>query len=321
MEDEGSAHEAIFYVLSYLPLHQLLIMSQVSKSIRDVIRDDVLIWLHIVVENPLSRRLTDDILIQITSKARGRLRTLALLDCANITDAGILQVVHANRFLNKVTFQFRFYVMLEWALHITHFQFRYVKFSLVFQLYVPGCTRLTPGGIIRAVERLAAQSAGFTCLKISGIYNISKEDLFTLQSYVSQSTQKQPVFYQNYWSSSFRSIDEYNSVIDVEICPKCEEVKLVFDCPKESDCRGCLQCITRCIVCGRCISEQDADEQGDTLCNDSVCLDCWLCLPKCNHCNKPFCPRHTYKQLNHHGSEGFVCDVCQAKSLSDYWEE
>ncbi|CAO2828522.1 unnamed protein product [Amaranthus hypochondriacus] len=289
MEDEGSAHEAIFYVLSYLPLHQLLIMSQVSKSIRDVIRDDVLIWLHIVVENPLSRRLTDDILIQITSKARGRLRTLALLDCANITDAGILQVVHANRFLNK--------------------------------LYVPGCTRLTPGGIIRAVERLAAQSAGFTCLKISGIYNISKEDLFTLQSYVSQSTQKQPVFYQNYWSSSFRSIDEYNSVIDVEICPKCEEVKLVFDCPKESDCRGCLQCITRCIVCGRCISEQDADEQGDTLCNDSVCLDCWLCLPKCNHCNKPFCPRHTYKQLNHHGSEGFVCDVCQAKSLSDYWEE
>ena len=171
------------------------------------------------------------------------------------------------------------------------------------------------------MERLAAQSIVFISLKISGIYNISKEDLFTLQSYVSQSTQKQPIFYHNYWSSSFRSVDEHNSVIDVEICPKCEEVKLVFDCPKESDCRGCLQCITRCIVCGRCISEQDADEQGDTLCNDSVCLDCWLCLPKCNHCNKPFCPRHTHKQLNHHGSEGFVCNVCQAKSLLVYCEE
>ena len=137
MEDEGSAHEALFYVLSYLPLHQLLIMSQVSKSIRDVIRDDILIWLHIVVKNPLSRRLTDDILIQITSKARGRLRTLALLDCVNITDAGILQVVHANRVLNKVTFQFRFYVYARMG--ITHYTFS-IPICDVFACFSAVCT-------------------------------------------------------------------------------------------------------------------------------------------------------------------------------------
>ena len=78
-------------------------MSQVCKSLRDSIRDDVLVWLNLVVEKPLSRRLTDRILMNITSKAHGRLRTLALLNCFKITDDGLLKVVIANPLLTKVT--------------------------------------------------------------------------------------------------------------------------------------------------------------------------------------------------------------------------
>lgn len=264
-------------------------MSQVCKSIRDSIRDDVLVWLDLVVEKPLSRRLTDRILINITSKAHGRLRTLALLNCFKITDDGLLKVVIANPLLTK--------------------------------LYVPACTGLTPEGVLRAVETLAAKSTNSIRIKINGIYNIKKEHLLILQSCITKTTESKPRFYHKYWNSSFRSIDEDARMMDVEVCPKCGEIKLVFHCPKETECIGCIQCIPRCDVCGRCVSDEDEDNQGETICNDIVCLDCWLRLPKCNHCNKPFCSRHAGEQLDPLGSQGFVCEDCQAKSLTQHGQE
>uniref|UniRef100_A0A803N2Y5 F-box domain-containing protein n=1 Tax=Chenopodium quinoa TaxID=63459 RepID=A0A803N2Y5_CHEQI len=249
MEVAGPPHQALYFVLAYLPLQQFLQMSQLCKSLRDSIRDDVLVWLNLVVEKPLSRRLTDRILMNITSKAHGRLRTLALLNCFKITDDGLLKVVIANPLLTK------------------------------------------------------------------------KEHLLILESCITKTPENKPRFYHKYWSSSFRSIDEDARMIDVEVCPKCEEVKLVFHCPKETECIGCIQCILRCEVCGRCVSDEDEDDQGETICNDVVCLDCWLRLPKCNHCNKPFFPRHADEQLGPLGSLGFVCEVCQAKSLTQHGQE
>ncbi|KMT08030.1 hypothetical protein BVRB_6g144370 isoform A [Beta vulgaris subsp. vulgaris] len=290
MEATGSPNQALFFVLAYLPLQQLLVTSQVCKSFRDAISDDVLIWLNLVVERPLSLRLTDQILIKLASKASGRLGTLALLDCVKITDEGLLRVVNANPLLNK--------------------------------LYVPGCTGLTPEGTGEVVKTLAATSSTFSSLKINGIYNINKEDFLILQSNIFDTTKAKPRFYHMYSSSSFRSLDEDARAIDVEICPKCKEVKLVFHCPKENVCKGCFQCIPRCEVCGRCISKQDEDEFGETICNDIVCLNCWLCLPKCNHCNKPFCPRHAGEQgFDHLGSQEFICWICQTKSSTNNWEE
>lgn len=264
-------------------------MSLVSKSLRDAIRDDVLVWQNLVVEKPLSLRLTDQILMIITSKAHGRLRTLALLNCTKITDEGLLKVVIANPLFTK--------------------------------LYVPGCTGLTPEGLLRAVKTLTAKSTAFISLKINGIYNIKKEHLLILQPYIPNTTKSKPRFYHKYSSSSFCSLDEDARSIDVEICPKCKEVKLVFHCPKETACTGCFQCIPRCEVCGTCISDEDEDEQGDTICNDTVCLDCWLRLPKCNHCNKPFCPRHANEELDLVGSQGFICEICQTNSLAQNWLE
>ncbi|KAK9707202.1 hypothetical protein RND81_07G179400 [Saponaria officinalis] len=280
-------HEALFLVLAYLPLHQLLTMSQVSKTLHDAINSDVLVWLHLVVENPLNLRLTDDTLMRFASKAHGRLHTLALLNCFNITDDCLIRVINANLLLTK--------------------------------LYVPACTGLTPEIILAAAKTLTKLKQ----VKIDGIYNLKQEHLLELTHYLPQTTSREPKFYHKFQIRTFQRLEEDRSSIDVEECPKCKEVKLVFDCPRETcttmkrsvvACRGCSNCITRCEGCGKCISDEDDEELGETICNDFLCLDCWLRLPKCSHCNKSYCPTHLDQQLFHFSiSRDFVCLSCEMK--------
>ncbi|KAL9246035.1 hypothetical protein vseg_019619 [Gypsophila vaccaria] len=280
-------HEALFLVLAYLPLYQLLSMSQVSKTLYDDINSDVLVWLHLVVEKPLNSRLTDDILIKFASKARGRLQTLALLNCFKITDDGLARVVNANPLLTK--------------------------------LYVPACTSLTPGIILDATKTLPKLKQ----VKINGIYNFKDEHLQELTSRLPKTTREKFKFYHKFRNLTFeRLYEDYNSV-DVEQCPKCKEVKLVFDCPKKScaklkqtsiECRGCNSCIIRCQGCGMCIRNED-EELGETICNDILCLDCWQRLPKCNHCNKSFCPTHLEEQIHFKICDDFVCQICEMKQV------
>lgn len=98
----GPPHEALSLISAYLPLFELLAMSGVCTSLRDAVNKDVLSWLDIVVKSPLNLRLSDEILMKITSKANGRLTTLALMDCAKITDDGLQRVVERNPLINKV---------------------------------------------------------------------------------------------------------------------------------------------------------------------------------------------------------------------------
>lgn len=104
-EDEKAQvppHEAIFLVLPYLPVCKVLTMSRVCTSLRDAINNDVLPWLNVIVERPLNSRVSDEILVEITSKANGRLKTLALMNCMHVTDKGLQRVVEQNPFINKV---------------------------------------------------------------------------------------------------------------------------------------------------------------------------------------------------------------------------
>lgn len=95
-------HEALFLVLSYLPVYEVVVMSQVCTSLRDAVNNDILLWLNVIVQRPLSWRLNDEILIKITSKANGRLKTLALINCMHVTDHGLQRVVQQNPLINKV---------------------------------------------------------------------------------------------------------------------------------------------------------------------------------------------------------------------------
>lgn len=96
-------HEAMFLVLAYLPLFELLSMCQVCKSLKKAIDDDdILPWLNLFIQKPLSSRVSDSILMDITSKANGRLKSLGLIDCTRITDYGLLAVVAHNPLIHKV---------------------------------------------------------------------------------------------------------------------------------------------------------------------------------------------------------------------------
>lgn len=101
-EEPRPPHEALFLALAYLPLFELLAMSVVCLSLRDAVNKDILPWLNIIVDRPLNRRLSDEILMKITSKANGRLTTLALINCVRITNAGLQRVIEKNPFIKKV---------------------------------------------------------------------------------------------------------------------------------------------------------------------------------------------------------------------------
>jgi hypothetical protein len=94
---------AMFLVLKHLKLYEVLTMSSVCKSLLNEINSDVLLWLRLIVESPLNSRITDESLLKITSKADGRLKTLALMNCIHITDQGLQRVVEQNRYIKEVT--------------------------------------------------------------------------------------------------------------------------------------------------------------------------------------------------------------------------
>lgn len=295
-EEPGPPGEALSLVLPYLPLLELLAMARVCSSLREAVNDDVLLWLDLVVERPLNLRITDEILLKITSMTDGRLRTLALVNCEKITDDGLLRVVEKNPLIEK--------------------------------LYVPSCTGLSPQGVLQAVATLSSHNHHFKSLKINGLYNINKEHLEALDSFlqvIPSQNKQHPILFHGHQSLS--ALRETNRPLDVELCPKCNEVRLVFDCPREAckrkkenpliECRGCYFCIPRCEECGVCV---EIEEMGEVICGDFLCSDCWLKSPKCDYCNKPYCSRHADQGCTHEESSGFVCGICVEKSEEDWYD-
>ncbi|KAK8567523.1 hypothetical protein V6N12_006106 [Hibiscus sabdariffa] len=288
----GLPHDALFIVLAYLPLFELLSMSGVCRSLRDAVENDVLPWLNIIVEKPLNFWLSDEILMKISCKANGRLRTLALRCCDKITDDGLQRVIDQNPLISK--------------------------------LYIPGCTGLTPNGVITAVQKLSCGRHGLKSLWLNGIANMKKEHLERIRYYLQTNPKlqriqpkRQPVLYHNYKRLQAYRWEEHGRAIDVEICPKCNQVQVVFDCPREdckrkqedsmTGCRMCMFCVPRCEECGKCVENEDLEE---TVCGDTLCSDCWIQLSKCNFCNKPCCSQHSNMQIILTSSIGWICSVC-----------
>ncbi|XP_016440730.1 F-box protein SKIP28-like [Nicotiana tabacum] len=291
LESGEPPHEAMFLVLPYLPLFELLSMTQVCRSLRDALKDDILPWLNIVVEKPLNTRLSDDFLMKVTSKANSRLRVVALINCIKITDDGLLQVITSNPHISK--------------------------------LYLPGCTGLTIEGVLGAVKFLTKANHRLKSLSISGIYNVKREDFETLCHLmgINQIQKKDGKNFYQKRSKPSTLRQESQPSIDIDVCLKCGEIREIFDCPKNScerrkqqqlvECRGCFLCIPRCEECGVCTKDE---EVGEAACADILCLDCWLQLPKCSFCNKAYCNQHAYQQSLLSGSSGFLCSDCNFRS-------
>lgn len=120
----GSPHEALFFVLPYLPVFELISMSQVCVCLKDAVKNDILPWLNIIVQKPLKlSRFSDELLLQITNMAHGRLRTLALFNCSKITDDGLQLVIDRNPLIDKVwEINYRFIIFNKNLIHVSLFK-------------------------------------------------------------------------------------------------------------------------------------------------------------------------------------------------------
>ncbi|KAE9619875.1 hypothetical protein Lal_00040137 [Lupinus albus] len=271
----GVPHDALYFVLGYLRVQDLLSVERVCRSLHDAVRGDPLLWRTVHIHQPLNKRITDDILVKLTSRAQGTLQSLILVNCLWITDSGLGHVLQSNPRLMK--------------------------------LVVPDCFRLTIEGILVNLRALKSSGTpGIKYLRIGGLTGVSRvteqqfeelKELLDASKYLQHRDQK-PQFYRDGYS---HIICEDGRAIDIEVCPKCQKLRPVYDCPAESCqqkhqsgqlCRGCTLCISRCINCGRCIKDLDYEE---TFCLDLHCLNC---LNQFFHCQeKSLCCIHFFKEV------------------------
>jgi hypothetical protein len=169
------------------------------------------------------------------------------------------------------------------------FLFFYSSF-VYMQLSVPACTRLSIEGIVTSLKAFKATGThGVKHLRIGGLYGVTQkhfEELMFLlgpDSHIQQNAHK-PHFYHR--GNLYLSCED-DRAIDIEMCPRCQNLRLIYDCPVEGcqgkehpsqACRACSLCIARCVQCGRCINDSEYEE---TFCLELLCSDCWKQLLKC----------------------------------------
>ncbi|CAL0299162.1 unnamed protein product [Lupinus luteus] len=274
--DEGAVpHDALYFVLGYLHVQDLLAVERVCRSLHDAVRGDPLLWRTVHIHHPLNKRITDDTLVKLTSRAQGTLQCLILVNCSRITDSGLGRVLQSNPRLVK--------------------------------LVVPDCFKLTIEGILFNLRALKSSGTpGIKHLRIGGLTGVSRvteqqfeefKELLDGSKYLQHGDQK-PQFYRRGYS---HIICEDGRAIDIEFCPRCQKLRPVYDCPAESCqqkhqsaqlCRGCTLCIARCMNCGRCIKDFDYEE---TFCLDLLCLNCWNQFLHCPE--KSLCCIHFIKEV------------------------
>ncbi|CAL0329737.1 unnamed protein product [Lupinus luteus] len=258
--DEHSPHPALSFALSYLGLADLLAVERVCKSLHSTVQGDPLLWRSVHIDQPLNERIMDDVLYQITNRSQGKLQCLSLVECTRITDDGLKRVLEANPTLIKLS--------------------------------VPGCTRLSIEGIVGILKAFRSTGTpGVKHLHIGGLYGVTQqhyEELMLLLGTDSQMLQHshKPHFFHR--GNLYLSHDD-DRAIDIEVCPRCQNLRLVYDCPAEScqaegnastqACRACTLCIPRCSQCGRCINDSEYEE---TFCLELLCSLCSTPLVKCS---------------------------------------
>lgn len=160
--------------------------------------------------------------------------------------------------------------------------FDYLNLILFFfggQLGVPGCTRISIDGLVSILKGL--KSAGklkMKHLETGGLYGVTKDhydellDLLDIDKSVKQTVHKPRFYHRGY---TFATCDDVVRALDIEMCRKCQNWRIVYDCPAEDckgkeECRACSLCVQRCVQCGRCIN----GVYEETFCLEFLCSGC-----------------------------------------------
>lgn len=247
--EESSPHEGLLFALGYLGVQDLLSVGMVCRSLRFAVQNDPLLWRSIHVDSQLSEQITDITLLQLTQRAQGNLRCLSLVGCSRITDDGLRCVLESNPKLSKLS--------------------------------IPGCVRLTVEALINHLKALKLSGAlSLKHLELGRLFKITNAHYEELRSLLGVDQRQHPeVCKPRYYHSGlpFLSCDD-EGAIDIEICPMCQKLKLVYDCPEQScqekgpeQCRACDVCIARCVQCGSCIKNNRYEE---TFCLEYLCSAC-----------------------------------------------
>lgn len=257
--DGEAPHAGLVFALGFLGVRDLLSVDRVCKYLHSTVRSETLLWRSIHIDQPLNERITDDVLLQLTCRAQGNLQCLSLVGCQRITDDGLKRVLESNPRLNK--------------------------------LCVPGCTRLSVEGIVNNLKSFKCKDTpGIKHLRIGGLYGVTDEHFEQLKLLLgadihnNQQNDHKPHFYHR---GNLYLLCDDERAIDIEICPRCQKLRLVYDCPAEGcqerggdvaqKCRACRLCIPRCVQCGCCINDNEYEE---TFCLEWLCSDCCKQLPK-----------------------------------------
>ncbi|KAL2543332.1 F-box protein SKIP14 [Abeliophyllum distichum] len=251
--EEEAPHEALAFALSYLGVKDLLSVERVCWSLCSTVQDDPLLWRTIHIDQPLNERITDDVLLQLASRAQGNLQCLSLVECLRITDDGLRRVLETNPRLTK--------------------------------LCVPGCTRLTVEGMLNNLKAFNSDKGvqGIKHLRIGGLYGVTHEHFEELKILLGADNLKlqnhhKPHFYLR---GNFYLLCDDDRAIDIETCPRCGKLRLLYDCTAKGCqvedqaaqvCRACTLCILRCVQCGRCINDTEYEEN---FCLELICSDCF----------------------------------------------
>lgn len=250
---EEVPHQAFFFALSYLGVKDLLSVEMVCKSISSTVRGDPLLWKTIHIDQPLNERITDDVLIQLASRAQGHLQCLSLVDCPKITDDALRHVLETNPRLTK--------------------------------LCVPGCTRISIECIVQSIKACNSKKDGgrIKHLRLGGFFGVNHEHYEELKLLLGADEKDSGSYHKPhfYHRDNFYLPYDDNRAIDIEMCPRCDKFRLVYDCPAEDCkikdscvqvCRACTFCIARCAQCGRCINDTEFEE---TFCLELLCSECF----------------------------------------------
>ncbi|KAJ0489657.1 putative F-box domain, leucine-rich repeat domain superfamily, F-box-like domain superfamily [Helianthus annuus] len=247
----GDPHDAFVLSLSYLGTKDLLMVERVCRSLCYTIRNDSLLWRNLYIDQPLNERITDDILVRLTNRAEGNLRFLSLIKCPKITDDGLRRVLETNPKLTK--------------------------------LFIPGCTRLSIEGILNNLKAFnsSTETAGIKHIRTGGFYGITLDHYEQLNNLLGVQNNKHIPNY--YHLANLHAPCDDDRALDVEICPRCQNLRLVYDCPAggcrpKDQCRACIICIPRCAECGRCVHNSEYEE---TFSLEYLCSECLKQLPRC----------------------------------------
>ncbi|XP_047945973.1 F-box protein At3g27290-like [Salvia hispanica] len=253
-ESDGGV-DVIIFVLQYLDfgIKDLLSIERVCRSLRDAVLKDPFLWTSIHIDCPLSFELTNEDLLRLTNRAQGKLCSLSLIACINISNDGLKQVLNRNLELTKLS--------------------------------VAGSIKINGKEVLNMIKVFnSVAMPGIKHLRIGDPNGITSEHLneykLLLGAYEEAGDYK-PRFYGAAAAPGemYLSLDDERA-IDIEICPICQQVKHVFDCPNDNcqakidstrTCRACIYCIARCVRCGCCLDNKAYEE---TFYCDFLCFDC-----------------------------------------------